>query len=116
MPFEITTSVTCYLLPQDGEEAKAVFFKNLLDPGETWIIAYSFTLPDMLHELLAAHQKGLPVHIYLDRSQEVGRTEMPLVEQLASASGLAQAYKQSRKKGEAAVSCAGLIQAVQGSL
>jgi len=34
---------------------------------------------------LAAHQKGLPVHIYLDRSQEVGKTEMPLVEQLVNA-------------------------------
>jgi PLD-like domain len=85
MPFKISTTVTCYLLPQDGTAAKSVFLKNLLDPGETWIIAYSFTLPDMIHELLGAHQKGLPLHIYLDRSQEVGKLEMPLIQQLVDA-------------------------------
>jgi phosphatidylserine/phosphatidylglycerophosphate/cardiolipin synthase-like enzyme len=85
MPFQITTTVTCYLLPQDGTTAKADFLKNLLDPGETWIIAYSFTLPDMIHELLEAHQKGLPLHIYLDHTQSVGKTEKPLIEQLVQA-------------------------------
>lgn len=47
MPFTITTTGTCYLLPQDGATVKADFLKHLLDPGETWIIAYAFTLTDM---------------------------------------------------------------------
>jgi hypothetical protein len=85
MPFEIKTTVTCYLLPQDGDAAKAEFLKQLLDPGETWIIAYAFTLPDMIHELLDAHSKGLPLHIYLDHSQAVGKVEHPLLQQLVDA-------------------------------
>ncbi len=63
MPFTIDTKVTCYLLPEDGATAKKDFLDHLLDPGETWIIAYAFTLPDMIHELLDAHQKGLPLHL-----------------------------------------------------
>jgi phosphatidylserine/phosphatidylglycerophosphate/cardiolipin synthase-like enzyme len=85
MSFEIKTTVTCYLLPQDGATAKAAFLKHLLDPGETWIIAYAFTLPDMIHDLLEAHTKGLPLHIYLDHSQAVGKVERPLVQQLVDA-------------------------------
>ena len=85
MSFQITTTVTCYLLPQDGQVAQADFLQHLLDPGETWIIAYAFTLPDMIHELLEAHTKGLPVHIYLDHSQAVGTVERPLVQQLVTA-------------------------------
>lgn len=84
MPFTIDTAITCYLLPQDGTVAEQLFLKNLLDPGETWIIAYAFTLPDMINELLAAHKKGIPLHIYLDFSQSTGKTEKPLVQQLIS--------------------------------
>jgi phosphatidylserine/phosphatidylglycerophosphate/cardiolipin synthase-like enzyme len=85
MSFQISTTVTCYLLPQDGNAAKADFLKHLLDPGETWIIAYAFTLPDMIHDLLEAHSKGIPLHIYLDHSQAVGKVEKPLVQQLVDA-------------------------------
>ncbi|HEV2422233.1 MAG TPA: phospholipase D-like domain-containing protein [Candidatus Acidoferrales bacterium] len=85
MPFQITTTVTCYLLPQDGAQAKADFLKHLLDPGETWITAYAFTLTDMINDLIAAHKAGIPLHIYLDHSQEVGKVEKPLVQQLVGA-------------------------------
>ncbi len=85
MPFQITTTVTCYLLPDDGAQAQADFLKHLLDPGETWIIAYAFTLTGMINDLLAAHKAGIPLHIYLDHSQEVGKVEKPLVQQLVSA-------------------------------
>lgn len=85
MPFQITTTVTCYLLPDDGAQAKADFLKHLLDPGETWIIAYAFTLTDMINDLVAAQKQGIPLHIYLDHSQEVGKVEKPLVQQLVSA-------------------------------
>lgn len=85
MPFTIDTQITCYLLPGDGPVAEQDFLKNLTDPGETWIIAYAFTLPDMINDLLAAHKKGTPLHIYLDHSQSAGNTEAPLVEQLIEA-------------------------------
>jgi PLD-like domain len=85
MPFQIDTKLTCYLLPQDGPAAQQEFLKNLMDPGETWIIAYAFTLPDMIHDLLNAHQKGIPLHIYLDYSQSVGKAEKPMVQQLVDA-------------------------------
>jgi hypothetical protein len=85
MPFTIDTQITCYLLPDDGTVAQQAFLKNLLDPGETWIIAYAFTLPDMIKELVAAHQKGTPLHLYLDYSQYSDKTEKPLVQQLVQA-------------------------------
>lgn len=87
MSFTIDTQVTCYLLPQDGPTAYAEFLKNLTDPGETWIIAYAFTLQDMVHDLLAAFKKGVPLHLYLDYSQyKSGKTtEDPLVQQLVDA-------------------------------
>jgi hypothetical protein len=85
MPFTIQTSVTCYLLPGDGPIAQQVFLKNLLDPGETWIIAYAFTLPDMIEDLLEAHKKGVPLHIYLDHSESTGPSEKPGLQQLVSA-------------------------------
>ena len=86
MPFTISTTVTCYLLPDDGPVAQQEFLKNLLDPGETWIIAYAFTLPDMINELLAAHQKGVPLHLYLDYSQyKSDKSETPLVQKLVQA-------------------------------
>lgn len=58
--FTIDTEITCYLLPQDGPAAYATFLKNLTDPGATWIVAYAFSLPDMVHDLLVAHQRGVP--------------------------------------------------------
>jgi len=85
MSFTINTQITCYLLPQDGPTAQADFLQHLLDPGETWIIAYAFTLPDMIQDLLIAHQKQIPLHLYLDHSQESGTTEKPLVQQLVHA-------------------------------
>lgn len=85
MPFTITTAVTCYLLPDDGQIAQQEFLKNLLDPGETWIIAYAFTLPDMINEIVAAHAKGIPLHLYLDYSQYKSKTETPLVQKLVQA-------------------------------
>jgi hypothetical protein len=39
MPFEITTTAQCFLLPDDGAAAKALFLEHLKDPFEMWIIA-----------------------------------------------------------------------------
>jgi hypothetical protein len=85
MPFQITTTVTCYLLPQDGPQAKSDFLQHLRDPGETWIIAFAFTLTDMINDLITAHKQGIPLHLYLDHSQAIEALEQPLVQQLASA-------------------------------
>jgi hypothetical protein len=70
---------------RDGEQAEADFLKHLLDPGETWIIAYAFTLTGMINDLIAAHKAGIPLHIYLDHSQSIEKVEQPLVQQLVSA-------------------------------
>ena len=85
MSFIINTKVTCYLLPDDGPAAQQEFLNNLLDPGETWIIACAFTLPDKIKELLAAHEAKVPLHLYLHYSQYNGKTEKPLVQQLVQA-------------------------------
>lgn len=85
MPFQITTTVTCYLLPGDGSAAEAEFLKHLQDNGEMFIIAYAFTLPQMIDQLLANHAAGDPMHIYLDSSQAAGATEKPMVQKLVDA-------------------------------
>jgi hypothetical protein len=85
MSFVITATVTCYLLPDDGPASRAVFLQHLLNPGETWITAYAFTLPGMIQDLLQAHKQHIPLHLYLDYSQSVGKVEHPLVQQLVTA-------------------------------
>jgi PLD-like domain len=85
MSFQITTTVTCYLLPDDGPAAQQAFLQHLMSPGETWITAYAFTLPDMIQDLIAAHKQGIPLHLYLDYSQSIDATEHPLVAQLVAA-------------------------------
>jgi phosphatidylserine/phosphatidylglycerophosphate/cardiolipin synthase-like enzyme len=85
MPFVITTQVTCYLLPGDGTVARNDFLAHLMNPGETWIIAYAFTLPGMIQDLLQAHKQGIPLHLYLDYSQSIGKVERPAVQQLVTA-------------------------------
>ncbi|HZW54968.1 MAG TPA: hypothetical protein VFF30_01625 [Nitrososphaerales archaeon] len=68
----ITATITCYLLAGDGPVAKQEFLKHISDPGETFIIAYGFTLVPMINDLIAAHQKGVPLHIFLDHTQSEG--------------------------------------------
>lgn len=85
MSFQIEGSITCYLMPDDGAAAQKSFLDHLLDPGETWIIAYAFTLPDMIHELLEAQHKDVPLHLYLDHSQSTGTAEKSQVQQLVDA-------------------------------
>ncbi len=83
--FTITTSIDCYLLPQDGDAAKALFLKHLEDPYEMWIIAYSFTLAPMFDEIINNDQGDAPIHIYLDLSQSRGAYEKPQVQRLVDA-------------------------------
>lgn len=85
MSFKINTEVTCYLLPADGKIAEQEFLTNLKTPGETWIIAFGFTLAPMIDELIAAHKSGVPLHIYLDHSQSSGVAEKPQVQRLVDA-------------------------------
>jgi hypothetical protein len=85
MPFQITTKITCYLLPGDGPAAEAEFLHHLADNGEMYITAYAFTLPQMIDQLLANHAAGDLLHLYLDSSQAAGATEKPLVQKLVDA-------------------------------
>jgi hypothetical protein len=83
--FTITTTVDCYLLPQDGPAARALFLTHLEDPYEMWIIAYSFTLVPMIDEILKNNVVGAPYHIYLDLSQSSGAAEKPEIARLVAA-------------------------------
>lgn len=85
MPFQITTTVTCYLLPDDGQAAEQDLLAHLSDPSEFYIIAYAFTLPQMIGILLEHFQAGDPVHIYLDYSQSKTRAEKPEIKRLLEA-------------------------------
>ncbi|HUI00771.1 MAG TPA: phospholipase D-like domain-containing protein [Nitrososphaerales archaeon] len=85
MPFQIQATITCYLLPGDGAVAQAEFLKHISDPGETYIIAYGFTLVPMIDDLIAAHQNGVPLHIFLDHTQAEGSMEQPEVQRLVDA-------------------------------
>jgi hypothetical protein len=82
MSFEITATVECYLLPDDGAAAQALFLQHLKDPYEMWIIAYSFTLEPMIDEIIANNTADGPIHIYLDYSQSTGKAEAPQVQKL----------------------------------
>ncbi len=83
--FTITTSVDCFLLPDDGDAARALFLHHLEDPYEMWIIAYSFTLVPMIDAIIKNSQSGPPIHIYLDRSQSKGTAEAPQIKRLVDA-------------------------------
>lgn len=85
MPFQISSTITCYLLPGDGPAAEAQFLHHLGDSCEMYITAYGFTLPQMIDQLLANHEAGDPIHIYLDASQAAGATEKPEVQKLVDA-------------------------------
>ncbi len=85
MSFDITTTVQCFLLPDDGVAAQALFLQHLKDPYEMWIIAYSFTLGPMIDEIIANNTATGPIHVYLDYSQSTGRAEAPQVQKLVDA-------------------------------
>ena len=84
-PFQITAKITCYLLPDDGKAAEQEFLNHISDPGETYIIAYGFTLVPMIDDLIAAHKKGVPIHIFLDHTQSEGTMQKPQVQRLVDA-------------------------------
>lgn len=85
MSFTISDTVDCDLLPGDGAAAEQRFLALVSSGEELWIIAYGFTLPAMIADLLAAHKAGTAVHLYLDHTQSAGATEAPLVKELVDA-------------------------------
>ncbi|HYY47137.1 MAG TPA: phospholipase D-like domain-containing protein [Thermoplasmata archaeon] len=85
MPFQITTTFTCYLLPGDGAQGEAEFLHHLADPSEMYIVAYGFTLQPMIDQFIANHAAGDLLHIYLDHSQASGMAEKPQVQRLVNA-------------------------------
>ena len=85
MPFQISGTITCYLLPEDGAAAEAALLQHLEDDGEMYITAYAFTLGPMIDRILADFQAGDPLHIYLDASQSRGAAERVQVQRLVDA-------------------------------
>jgi hypothetical protein len=83
--FKITTTIDCYLLPEDGAAARALFLQHLEDPYEMWIVAYSFTLVPMIDEIIKNSAGGAPIHIYLDLSQSNDPSEKPQLARLVAA-------------------------------
>ncbi len=83
--FTITTTIDCYLLPEDGAAAKQRFLDHLQDPHDMWIIAYSFTLMPMIDEIVKNSSPPGMIHIYLDLSQSRGTAEKPQVQRLIDA-------------------------------
>jgi hypothetical protein len=84
MSFQITATVECFLLPDDGAAAQALFLQHLKDPYEMWIVAYSFTLAPMIDEIIANNTATEPIHIYLDASQSAGKYEAPEIAKLVA--------------------------------
>ncbi|MFA5057081.1 MAG: phospholipase D-like domain-containing protein [Opitutaceae bacterium] len=94
----ITVTETDFFLPEDGTAAQQRFLALLANPAEAWIGAYGFTLQPMFDELAKADARGVPIHVLLDHSQEVGRTEAPKV----------QALVKSLKHGDVTITTAGI--------
>lgn len=86
MSYVITPpSVTCWQFPDDAVTGKAAFLQYFSDPAETWVLAYSLTLAPLVDEIIAAHQAGVPIHMYVDHSQSVSHTQAAVVGRLATA-------------------------------
>jgi phosphatidylserine/phosphatidylglycerophosphate/cardiolipin synthase-like enzyme len=85
MPFQMTATITCYLLPADGTVAEQELLNHISDPGETYIIAFSFTLVPLIDDLISAHQNGVPLHIFLDHSQSEGALQAGQIQRLIDA-------------------------------
>ena len=83
--FHMRTDVCCFLLPDDAKEAEAAFLAGLRRKGETWIIAYGFTLAPMLDELLEARRARRRIHIYVDHTQSTGHAQHADVQMLVRA-------------------------------
>lgn len=91
-------NVRWYFLPEDSDACQQEFL-NLLNGGydELWISAFGFTLEPMFAAIKAADEKGVKIHILLDRTQAGGTTEKPLVQDLVS----------SLKNGDVTITTAG---------
>jgi len=85
MTFDITTTVQCFLLPDDGQEAQDAILAHMDDPSEIYITAYSFTFAPIVDKILQHFEKGDPVHLYLDFSQSQGAAEKTEVQKLVDA-------------------------------
>lgn len=94
----ITVSETDYFLPEDGDAAEKRFLELINSFNEVWISAFGFTLQPMFDELKKADGAGAKIHILLDHSQEVGRTEASKVADLVA----------NLKNGDVTITTAGI--------
>lgn len=78
-------TVSCYQFPDDatlGHDGLIAFIKAA---KEVWFRAYGFTMMDLVDELISLHNGGVPIHLFLDHSQEMGHFEKPLAQKLVDA-------------------------------
>jgi len=71
-----------YFLPEDGEMARKRFLELLSMPGECWVSAYGFNMPDMFDIIKKNDASGYPYHLLLDYMQSQGPSAKPLLKDL----------------------------------
>src|SRR5579875_592783 len=76
------SDITAYFLPEDGGVAKMALLKAIEDPGETWISAYSFCMPELFEAVLRADANGVVVHLLLDHTQATKPSEARMLSHL----------------------------------
>lgn len=77
-------SLTTFLTPDD--DPLPVLLELLRGAMESIrVIAYGFTLPEVVDELIAAHQRDVRVRLILDSSQAGGKAERVQVDRLRRA-------------------------------
>jgi phosphatidylserine/phosphatidylglycerophosphate/cardiolipin synthase-like enzyme len=99
-------SVYSYSLPDDGDEAKIDFLNLLHNPGETWIRAFGFNMPELYAEIEAADSEGIAVHILIDHTQSCGPGEKTVLAALAA----------KLKHGDITITTAGETSHVPGAI
>jgi hypothetical protein len=79
----IKTDTTWYELPKDGELWKQKLLEMLHSPGETWIKAFTFSMPELFDEIRKASANGITGHCLLDHTQSTTPGERKVLAQLA---------------------------------
>ena len=87
-----------YFLPEDGDAAKQAFLDLLREPGEAYVHAFGFNMPEAFDILAAQEASGHAQNLLLDYTQSRGR----------SAVGLVTAYAAKIKTGSLTLTTAGV--------
>jgi hypothetical protein len=62
-------TVIAWELPEDAVAAKQAAINHwAVNPEETWLLAYAFTMRELVQPILDASKAGFPTHMYVDES------------------------------------------------